>query len=57
MASLRYLIDRAINRLATLLILMFFSFLIFEIIQQAVGFNLGFFFSGITMLSPHAAQG
>ncbi|MDG6973890.1 MAG: ABC transporter permease [Nitrososphaerota archaeon] len=57
MASLWYLANRAINRLATLLILMLFSFFIFEVIPQAVGFNLGFFFSGITMLSPHAAQG
>lgn len=35
---------------------MLFSFFIFEIIPQAVGFNLGLFFSGITMLEPHAAQ-
>jgi peptide/nickel transport system permease protein len=55
-ASLRYIINRAINRLVTLLVLMIFAFFVFEIIPQAVGFNLGFFFTGITMLSPHAAQ-
>lgn len=38
------------------MILMLFAFFIFEIIPQAVGFNLGFFFTGITMLTPKAAQ-
>jgi len=50
-------VNRVINRFATLLLLMVFSFFVFEIIPQSLGFNLGFFFTGITQLQPHAAQG
>jgi peptide/nickel transport system permease protein len=56
MFNLRFIVDRVINRFVTLIVLMLFSFLVFEILPQALGFNLGFFFTGITMLSPKTAN-
>lgn len=57
MVNWGFIVNRLLNRLATLLLLMIFSFFIFEIVPQALGFNLGFFFTGITQLTPKAAQG
>ncbi len=57
MASYRFILNRLLNRLVTLVALMILSFFLFEIIPQSLGFNLGFFFTGITQLAPHAAQG
>lgn len=56
MVNWGFIANRLVNRLVTLLLLMIFSFFLFEIIPQALGFNLGFFFTGITQLSPHAAK-
>jgi len=56
MASWRFIVGRIINRVVTLLMLVLFSFLVFELIPQALGFKLGFFFVGITQLSPKTAQ-
>jgi peptide/nickel transport system permease protein len=55
LASYRFILNRLLNRLVTLIALMLLSFFLFEIIPQSLGFNLGFFFTGITQLAPKAA--
>lgn len=47
--------NRLLNRLVTLVTLMLLSFILFELVPQALGFNLGFFFTGVTQLSPKNA--
>ncbi|PSN92002.1 hypothetical protein B9Q08_01900, partial [Candidatus Marsarchaeota G2 archaeon ECH_B_SAG-M15] len=54
--TIRSIIGRLVNRLITLLMLVLFSFLVFEFIPQSLGFKLGFFFVGITQLNPKTAQ-
>jgi peptide/nickel transport system permease protein len=54
--TIRFIIGRLVNRLITLLMLVLFSFLVFELIPQSLGFKLGFFFVGITQLNPKTAQ-
>lgn len=56
MVTLRFIVGRLVNRFVTLIVLVLFSFFVFEVIPQALGFKLGFFFVGITQLSPKGAQ-
>ncbi len=57
-ATKGFVLKRVVNRLVTLFGLVFVLFLVFEVIPQALGLNLGFFFTGANPLAnPKGAQG